>query len=459
MILKKSHNKFVLLFFLLILSLFLTNVPTNNIQADIMNINQFEEPENQNFAETHLEIDLTGVGTTYKRETNARVSGTYLPEDQFRVYRIFADLTTHNELYLQFTIEWNADSPPWNNNFNIFRNSDLVRDYNQSYEALRQLVQNEEVVQVLKISSRSFRLHNFTDQIFDELTKTDINQTIFLIEEKIVIKETTAFVLDLFEPFKFDLNDVQLSSLSNFKFESEFRAEDESTANIHESLQLSASGSLLTANSTTKGYNGELRFDYDIFPERLEFFQRAFANLPQDVNWKITIPSDQLIDSINYDDEFKQRKDNVDEIGGINPTQENILEFNFKTGDLVPASVTFSTKPPVVEIWQQISLSDYLSFAGSIFIGLVTVVKVIPYYFSRRNTGGYKKKLHRSVLKNNWVEFDQLKQDALDRYLRGKISLSQIQSILNEIKIIKDNFETVKKVANNNSKQESGQEY
>lgn len=450
---KKLNYLLVLLFFFLIFSLFLINIPANRIQADIANLNQIEQPENQNFAETQLEIDLSAESTTYKRETIATVSGIYLPGDLFRTYRIIADLTTHNELYLQFTIEWNADSPLWNNNFNFFRSSPIVNDYNNSYEALKQLVQNEEIVEVLKISSRSFRLHSSTIPEFDTITKSVSNQSIFVIEEKIIVKETTAFVLNLFEPFKFDLNDVQLGSLSNFKFESEFNINDGTNAFIHESLQLSASGSLLKRNTTTKGYNGELRFDYDT--RNLESYRRAFTELPYDVNWKITIPSDQQIKSIEFDTEFLGQADNnVDEIGGINPDQKNLLEFNFKTDDLVPASVIFSTNPPVVEIWAQISLSDYLSFAGSVFIGLIAVVKVIPFYFSRRSTGGYKKKLHKTVLKNNWKEFEQIKQDSLDRYLKGKISLGQIESILNEVKIIKENFDTIQKVTNNNSEQD-----
>ena len=76
-------------------------------------------------------------------------------------YIINVDLTTHQELYIQISVEWDNTSI-WSNNFDNFKNSPQVQGYNQSLQALQQLVKNKEVIDVLKIESRSFRPVNST---------------------------------------------------------------------------------------------------------------------------------------------------------------------------------------------------------------------------------------------------------------------------------------------------------
>jgi hypothetical protein len=48
--------------------------------------------------------------------------------------------------------------------------------------------------------------------------------------------------------------------------------------------------------------------------------------------------------------------------------------------------------------------------------------------------------MFKKFLKNELKDFDLIKQHALDKYLKGKLSLGQIQGILEHIRVIKENI-------------------
>jgi hypothetical protein len=360
---KITKNSMILsLTFLIVLNILFFNI--SHINSSKNDQNQ-TGPENNgpNKAFSEIQIGLTETTTTYQRKTDADIGLNFFPDDLYRRYQIIADLTTHRELYLQFFIQWDTETAPWPT-FDAFNNSPLVINFRDNNEALRQLVLNEEVVQVLDVTSSSFRTHSFTFTEFHEDETQVTNKTFWEIEQKIVVKETTAFLLNLFEPFNFDLNEVELGSLTNFKFESEFFVTDENNAFIHEKLQLSAQGSILKANTTTNGYDAEFAFS-DFNPEILGNFFRAFADLPQVIEYKVSVPSTQEITGSSVDKRYLNAPYAKENILIIDNNQKYVFTARFISDDLVPVYISFTTAPPELEIWQQFSLSDYLSFAGS----------------------------------------------------------------------------------------------
>ncbi|MHA1228406.1 MAG: hypothetical protein ACTSPV_16880 [Candidatus Hodarchaeales archaeon] len=186
----KSNLKEICL--LVIFSFFILNSlhPSSYNYTASANLSQgdFED----NIAGTNVNVTLSDSTTLYERST-------YLPNPETEVlmqrFFVLAKLTTHGDLLVQFDVEFLSDvNPDWNGNLTLFKNSSDA-DYFRNYHALRDIVNVN--ISLLEISSSSIEI--FQDNRTDP--QEGVDKVFFIIEQRVVIKQTTAFLLVLPEPF------------------------------------------------------------------------------------------------------------------------------------------------------------------------------------------------------------------------------------------------------------------
>jgi len=387
------------------------------------------------WADNAIEVSLSGSGITYERQTFVEVASPTDPT--IFLWSAVVELTTHSDLLVQIRLHFDPDE--WNNNFQTFLNSPRIQnDYFNNSKAFNDLLRVPIDDSFFGISSRSFRTIN--DVFFNQ--EENKPESTFVIEERIVLRETSAFILALNEPFPFDLNNIQLGTLTNFRYEILFETQG-TTSVTRESVKLSSAGGPLELNSKTSGYSGTIAFS-QFDTQELGNYSSPNVEGGQILAYTIELPSGQEIDSAStsFDTEFTTRLANQDE--GFEEldmeSQSNFMWFWFETGDLVPQSVSFQTAPPVIPIFEQFSTTDYLSFGASGLIGLLTVFKGLPAYLHYRSSGKFRSKLARTMRDGKHQEFQAIQDDVFNKFSSGKLSLRQYNDVTAYANAIEQGF-------------------
>ncbi|MHA2298037.1 MAG: hypothetical protein ACXAEU_18825 [Candidatus Hodarchaeales archaeon] len=392
------------------------------------------QPPPQESGDAHSNINITfdEESTKYSRETHIWDVQTD-PGMELLRYNAFAHFTTHEDILFDFHLEFNTTHFEWNNNFTNFNNSFIVKDYRQEYLAIRHLSPIE--VDLLDVGPEQFDVGN--DTRFDpENPQNKISS--FFINHQVIIRETTAFILALEEPFRFDLNNIQLGQIKDFQlhvfFEKELKI-------YNEYLTLSAVGSPFVEVSATKGLSGIIRLGEDYNPTEVHKLFRAFGSADQTIEMQFNLPKEQLLSyRLDYG-EFEDQKDLF--TSSIPITTRNTISFSFETNDWMPVGIIIDTSVP---IWEQFSVTDYLSYAASATIGLIALLKGLPFYFRRRGIGGLRKKLYNAASINDWVAFDNVLNEGRDRQMNRKMSSDQYRSLISESDLLREQYSKTKEI-------------
>ncbi|UCE14293.1 MAG: hypothetical protein JSV04_03730 [Candidatus Heimdallarchaeota archaeon] len=423
-------SKKIILFTITCSVFFLSTFPVfGTLSTKKMNPLQ-EEPEPEEIAHTRVNLTLTDSDTIYQRET-----GVPNIEPLFGLHRYtaIAKLTTHADILIQIAYEFYSDSDlEWNEDFELFKNSTQVKEF-RNYDALQRLVAPVNI-SLLEITSHSFSMWE------DNRSATE---RIFGIEQHVIFRQTTAFLLALPEPFNFGLNKLELGQISDLHFLSEYEDNREFGEQwVFESIRLKAPGSPIEYISNVKGYSGIIYLTenfWDVTP--IPRYERPFVSAPQNIFFQVKLPTGQS--EINYDFDSKY-KSNVSETDRLVTSHRNRIEFAFPLDSYLPYSISINSQTPFLE---QFTITDYVGMLFGALAALVTVVKAIPYFLSRRSFSKFKKGLHNAAEKENVTEFETLQEKALDKYMRRKISTSQFEEVRKDVQILKRYMSTAKSKA------------
>ncbi len=291
----------------------------------------------------------------------------------------------------------------------------------KNYQALKQLIPFN--ISTLEIEVSSLELHH---ENFSE------TEEFFVIEQMMVLRQTTTFLLALPEPFMFDLNKLELGQLSDFHFESEYSSDEESDhRHVHEEVRIKAPGTVLDYIPSAQGYSGFVYLTRNPEnPEPVPRYQRYFADSSQEIHLSIKLPVRQTI-SFDFDSVYETK---VSDGERDNSKEGNIATFVFASDSYLPHYIKLSS---YTEFFAQFTLTDYLSIGVSGLIGIFTVVKGIPYYFRRRSFNNFKKSLHGAVEEKDITKFESLQEKALNDFMQGKLSASQVEEVRSVIQLLK----------------------
>ena len=256
------------------------------------------------------------------------------------------------------------------------------------------------------------------------MTKKD--EPKYIISQQVILRETTAFISALSEPFKFDNNFIELGSLHDFNFKVLYQknvVNGKLTENYHEDLKLVSEGSPLTYVGSSKGYQGDIYFT-DHQPEPLGNFPRQ--DVKQTIVYKFTLPSGQSI-HLGYDPTYSNSLDNSN--ANTATISGSSFSLSFNTGDLLPNFISVSSDTPLLN---QFSITDYASWALAILTGIVAILRGLPFYLQRRSTRGIRKNLRKLASQNKADAISKELVEAYNKYIGGKLSLNQYKSIKEE---------------------------
>ncbi|MFX1283572.1 MAG: hypothetical protein ACFFB5_07950 [Promethearchaeota archaeon] len=388
---------------------------TNRIQCLVQ-----QEPE-ETVAGTTVNVTLSGTETIYHRDT-----GVDNVEDigiGIQRYSAIAKLTTHGDIYFEIIVEFSTDNTTdWQRNYTQFKNSPEIKHF-KDFNALQDIVPVN--ISLLEITSSSFSTWEETDHPeFGYL---------FGIEQRVVLRQTTVFLLTLPEPFQFDLNKLELSQLSDFHFQSEYHYDKENDQYfIFESVRIKAPGSVLEYIPAVKGYSGIIYLT-GWESENVPRFQRQFADVAQHITLQIKLPVQQDID-FSFDSKYTENP-HITKSG-------NIARFEFPPDGKIPYYIKINSQIPFLE---QFGLTDYVGMVFGGLAALATILKGIPYFWNRRSFNKYKKRLHGAVEEEDMAEFKMLQEKAVNGYIRGKLSTNQFEEIRKEIQMLKRIKDTTSK--------------
>lgn len=402
------------------ISFSLIKASPNKISSSI----QQEELE-EGVAWTTVNITLSGSETTYQRSTDVDNAGDI--STGINWYSAIAKLTTHGDTYFEINVEFSTDDTTnWGTNYTQFLNSPEVAHF-RDFDALQDIVPVE--ISLLENITSSFSTWNESDHPEFGL--------VFGIHQRVVLRQTTAFLLALPEPFQFDLNRLELSQLSDFHFQSIYHYDKENDFRfIHEEVRIKAPGSVLEYVPSVKGYSGTIYLTGrgEMEPESVPRFQRQFVDVSQDITFTIKLPAQQDVD-FSFDPMYKENPSTT--------KSGNIALFEFPSDGKLPNYIKISSQIPFLE---QFSLTDYVGMAFGALAALVTFVKGIPYFLNRRSFNKYIKGLRSAVDKGNMSEFKSLQEKAVNNYIGGKFTTNQFEEVRKEIQMLKRLKETTPKV-------------
>ncbi|MHA1971490.1 MAG: hypothetical protein ACTSW1_00775 [Candidatus Hodarchaeales archaeon] len=376
-----------------------------------------------NVAGTDVNVTLSDSTTLYERTT-------FLPNPETDVlmqrFFVLAKLTTHGDLLVQFDVEFlSSANPDWDGNFTFFENSSDAL-YFKNYQALRDMVNVN--ISLLDISSSSIEI--FEDNRTDPRGGTDLY---FVVEQRVIIRETTAFLLVLPEPFQFGLNKLELGQLSELHFQFEYVNFTGEAPFVTESVRLKAPGSALDYIPNLKGYSGTLylaEFPYEAQP--IPRFLRPYADAPQDIMLKIKLPIGQNEINLEFDSTFLKNAD----IGSSDIRKtKNLVQIYFDHDSYLPYSITINSVTPFLE---QFSFSDYISMSAGVLAALFTVLKGLPYFYSRRSFNKFKSSLFDAVKKEEWQKLDAFEQEAKSRFMSRKLTATQYEEVNKVIQMLRN---------------------
>jgi hypothetical protein len=408
----RVNRKLMYIIIFILLFIFTTNIAETNFGTS--EIHQQEELSN---AFTKVNITLSDTDTLYHRETHVHNVQTDLPMDRFFM---LGKLTTHGDMLVSLDVEYSAANEDWNNSKTIFANSSEVKHYT-SFNATRDLLGVN--ITLLEITTDSFEIH--------EENRTEGKA--FVINQQIIFKQTTAFLLSIREPFQFGLNRLELGKISDFHYQFEYIHFGEEPAFVMESVRIKAPGSAIEHIPNISGYSGTIYlsdFPYDPMP--VPNFDRPFVHAPQDIMVSIKLPIGQNEINYDFDSYFKNK------VGSQGPNAQqtkNLLTFHFNHNSYLPHAIYINSVTPFLE---QFSISDYLSMLAGVFAALFTVLRGVPYMLNRRSFNRYKGNLLKAVEKSEWKKLEELEKDAHDRFLARKLSTSQYEELNQLLAIIRE---------------------
>jgi hypothetical protein len=379
-----------------------------------------QEPE-EGVAHSRVNVTLNDDETTYQRNT-------FLPKAEdigsdILHYQAIAKLTTHGDLYFEIFAEFSTDNDTyWQTNYTRFQNSPEARHF-RNLNALQEIVPIN--ISLLENITSSFSTWNESNHPeFDVL---------FGVELRVVLRQTTVFLLTLPEPFQFDRNQLELSQLSDFHFESIYHYDKERDDRlVDEIVRIKAPGSILEYLPAVKGYTGTLYLT-SWEPEEVPRFMRLFANAQQHISLQIKLPVQQDIE-YSFDSEYSEKP--------LTVKNGNIATFDFPPTGKIPHYIKISSQIPFLE---QFSLTDYVGMAFGALAALVTTVKGIPYFWNRRSFNKYIKGLRSAVDKGDISGFKELQEKAVNNYVGGKFTTNQFEEVRKEIQMLKRLKETTPK--------------
>ena len=384
------------------------------------------QPTSSGEAQSQINITLDENSMQYERETFVTDIDTPMGFELIR-YNAYAIYTTHEDILLNFHMEFNTTL--WNGNFTLFNNSQVVRDYELEYIAIQHLTFVE--VELLDVGPEMFIVQNGT--FFDPENPTE-EKEVFFIDQRVVIRETTAFLLSLDEPFRFDLNEIKLGQIQDMQLEVFF---DKDHGVYDERLRLSAEGSPLDSVTSTNGLSGVIRLSEDFSFQEVPKFNRAFGSVNQTIRMQFTLPAEQ---TLTY---FFTYGDFAAEIGlfatDVVEDSKNSMTLEFTTDDWMPVGIAVSTFIP---FWEQITLTEWVSYIGSGIIALFTVIKGIPFFLRWVRLGQLRKHLYKAARSKDYGKFNDVMKYAQEVHLKRKITADQYRSLLFERTILKPQFST-----------------
>ncbi|MFX0171344.1 MAG: hypothetical protein ACFE9L_05440 [Candidatus Hodarchaeota archaeon] len=432
-----SKRKFRLISYLFLISLILIfiNISNKGISSPVVH---------KNLEQEEAAVANTGVNVTFRDSDTIYERSTYLPNpelsgiaQEIRRYFAIAKLTTHADILFEFDIEFYSQYPDWNGNYTTFQNSSIVEDYQKKFRALEELVPANSTL--LKITSSSFETFNFN------LTFEQTTFEIFGIHQVLIFRETTAFLLFLPEPFLFDLNKLELSQLSDFHFQHEFFNPEDGHPHIFEEVRIKAPGSALEYVRSTKGYFGTVYladnpYDINEVPE----YARYFGIIPQNIQIILELPSGQEL-SFDYDSTYKSSVSSEEK---VSTKKGNKVTFFFDSESKIPYYVKITSITP---IWAQFTLTEIASMAFGGLMGLVTLLKGLPYLWGRRTYGKFLQSFHNAVEKGDISSFESLQEKAWNDFVRGKLSSGKFEDVQTEITLLQSYLDKKPKKESNSA--------
>jgi hypothetical protein len=387
--------------------------------VDHKNLKQQDPPE----ANTMVNVTFKDSDTIYQRSTDLPSPELSGIAQEIRRYFAIAKLTTHAVIMFEFDIEFDSQYPEWNESYSMFQNSSIVDDYKEKYRALEELVPVNSTL--LKTTSSSFETFNFN------LSFEQTSFEIFGIHQVLIFRETTAFLLSLPEPFLFDLNKLELSQLSDFHFQHEFFNPEDGQPHISEEVRIKAPGSALEYVSSTKGYSGSVYLGDNPWEiNDVPKYARYFGIIPQNIQITLELPSSQDL-SFDYDSTYKNEVSTEEQ---ASTKKGNKVTFFFSSESYLPYYVKISSITP---IWAQFTLAELASMASGVLMGLVTLLKGLPYLWGRRSYGKFVRSFHNAVEKGDISSFETLQEKAWNDFIRGKLSSGKFEDVQTEINLLK----------------------
>lgn len=409
--------------FLLILTFFPSQqfLAVENAKLDLNSSTKISTAAQLDIAHSSINITLTEDNFKYVRSTFIQ-DVTYEDDRLLNSFTV-VDLTTHGDLLIQFHMEFDASI--WNNNLTEFRNSPDVNDYKTKSRALNELASLN--TSLLGIISTSFETHNFTREDF--VNPEDTLQ-IFMIDQKVVIRETIGFILSLNELFRFDLNSIQLGAMSDFHMDIFYSGED-TTAFFEERLRIQAPGSPLVSVKSTKGYSGAILFS-EFEPQRIEKFHRHGIMSDQEINFAISLPREQSVSAKTY---FGDRMGDDLINAGQFSVKDNEFFLFVTSEDWLPSRIAFTSEIPFLE---QFSLTDYGSMAVALFTGGFALLRGLPFILRQRNYNSFKKNVFSSIQSSDPSSIIKQQEFVKKKLVKRKISAKQYEDIVHELKVYEE---------------------
>ena len=395
-------------FLLGFLSPTITNASVNNSNKQIATPKPIT-----GYAYSTINVTLDDSGIVYERNTNLQA-----PVDWNQSVTLFSavlTLTTHGDLLIDFEVEYD---PVGFSNYQAYNFS--VYHYKQDYGLLTKIVQVP--MTLLGITSEAFLLKSST--VYSTITKS--YEPKYILSQQLIIRETSAFIAALNEPFKFDNNFIELGSLHDFNFKVFYQKnviDSKVVEHYNEELKIVSEGSPLSYVSSSKGYEGDIFFT-DHQPQPLSSYPRQ--NVNQTIVYKFVLPSGQSI-SVGYDPLYNNLVDT--KVTGSASISGNTFSMSFNSGDILPNYVSVSSNTPLLA---QFSITDYASWTLGILTGLIAILRGLPFYLHRRSTKSIRNNLRKLATQNKNDDFLNEIKLAYNKFLNGKMSLSQYKSIKEE---------------------------
>ncbi|MHA1228405.1 MAG: hypothetical protein ACTSPV_16875 [Candidatus Hodarchaeales archaeon] len=171
-------------------------------------------------------------------------------------------------------------------------------------------------------------------------------------------------------------------------------------------------------------------FPYE--PQGVPRFIRPYADAPQDIMLNIRLPIGQNEINYNFDSTFLK---NADPTTFDVQITKNLISIFLDHNSYLPYSITIDSVTPFLE---QFSFTDYISMSAGVLAALFTVLKGLPYFYSRRSFNKFKSSLFDAVKKEEWRKLDEFETEAKNRFMSKKLTATQYEELKKVIKMLRN---------------------